>query len=398
MPIGNPIDSPKLKNRVVLSTTKDQFEAMRFLFYLGLFASLFSSSACLRFRVETLKESLVTQIPLGTTPDTWEGEVKNQVLTNVPLQIPVSSSTVALCDAKENLIKLFDRKGRLDATIGNPDFKSESGVPHYPFRFGVLGLISLSEDGDLVVQNRIVPRSNEDKEPEDGIYKTYSGTFRTAGKTVLPSFLVKISPKGVVRYVLGASGKNTEPFRYIEALFPGEGDRLFVYHRIAEEMRLTYFEEGELKANLKESNLDVYQTSEAKELDITLDRILPHPEGGYVLASFSYYSKKDKRFKFRRIYRFSFGDNKGILKKEIQDPSEILFSIRNNNEFYIWETEDQGNSIRLQVHDQEGNHTNNKRIPFTPPRGQWRETYTDADDNIFTIRIRQGALEVYKWL
>jgi len=163
-------------------------------------------------------------------------------------------------------------------------------------------------------------------------------------------------------------------------------------------MRLSYFLEGELKGNIKESSLSVFFDPEAKELDITMDRVLPHPQGEYVLASFSYFSKKDKRFKFRRIYRCDFSGSKGQLKKEIQDPSEILFCVRSNDEFYIWETEDQGNSIRLQVHDSDGNHTNNKRIPFTPPRGQWRETYTDAEDNIYSIRIRGGSLEVYKWI
>ncbi len=364
----------------------------------SLFLLLLVLFSCMRFRVETLREDLVTRIPLGTATETWEGVVVNQVLTNVPLTIPVAGSVVALVDSKHSVIKLFDQKGRLEATIGNPDFKPAADIPHYPFRFGVIGLVAVQSDGDLIVQNRISPKSPEAKALDENLYKTYSGTFSTAGSPVLPSFLVQISQKGVVKSVLGASGRNSEPFRYMEALIPGDGDRLFVYHRIAEEMRLTYFEEGELKGNIKESALSVFNGNEIKELDITLDKILPHPEGDYVLASFSYYSKKDKRFKFRRIYRYSFLGENGILKKEIQDPSEILFSVRGNHEFYIWETEDQGNSIRLQVHDAEGNHINNKRLPFTPPRGQWRETYTDSEDNIFSIRIRKGSLEIYKWI
>jgi hypothetical protein len=256
----------------------------------------------------------------------------------------------------------------------------------------------MNEDGDLIVQNRISSKGMELPPGAETLYKSYSGAFSTQGATILPSFLVQISQKGVVRFMLGASGKNTEPFRYIEYIAPGDGDKLFVYHRTAEEMRLTFYEDGELKGNLKESTLDVFSSPEAKEFDITLDKLLPHPDGDYVLGSFSYFSKKDKRFKFRRIYRYQFDSKTSEFIKEIQDPSEILFSIRNNQDFYIWETEDGGNSIRLQVHDKTGNHTNNKRLPFSPPRGQWRETYTDLFDTIFSVRIRQGALEIYRWI
>ncbi|MGV3666598.1 MAG: LIC_12708 family protein [Leptospira bouyouniensis] len=365
---------------------------------LYLLLTLIVSTSCLRFRVENLKEEILFRIPLGATNETFEGVVVNQVLTNVPLTIPTSSNISALPDNKQAVIKLFDRNGRLDATIGNPDFKSVAGIPHYPFRFGGIGIVAMNEDGDLVVQNRISSKGMELPPGQENLYKTYSGAFSTQGTTVLPSFLVQITQKGVVKFMLGASGKNSEPFRYIEYILPGEGDKLFVYHRIAEEMRLSYFEEGELKGNLKESTLEVFSNADAKEYDITLDKLLPHPEGEYVLGSFSYDSKKDKRFKFRRIYRFHFDSKEVELLKEIQDPSEILFSIRNNGEFYIWETEDGGNSVRLQVHDKEGNHINNKRIPFSSPRGQWRETYTDAFDTIYSVRIRSGALEVYRWI
>lgn len=365
---------------------------------LYLLLTLIVSTSCLRFRVENLKEEILFRIPLGATNETFEGVVVNQVLTNVPLTIPTSSNISALPDNKQAVIKLFDRNGRLDATIGNPDFKSVAGIPHYPFRFGGIGIVAMNEDGDLVVQNRISSKGMELPPGQENLYKTYSGAFSTQGTTVLPSFLVQITQKGVVKFMLGASGKNSEPFRYIEYILPGEGDKLFVYHRIAEEMRLSYFEEGELKGNLKESTLEVFSNADAKEYDITLDKLLPHPEGEYVLGSFSYDSKKDKRFKFRRIYRFHFDSKELELLKEIQDPSEILFSIRNNGEFYIWETEDGGNSVRLQVHDKEGNHINNKRIPFSSPRGQWRETYTDAFDTIYSVRIRSGALEVYRWI
>lgn len=170
---------------------------------LYLILTLILSVSCLRFRVENLKEEILFRIPLGGTNESFEGVVVNQVLTNVPLTIPNSSNISAMADNKQAVIKLFDRNGRLDATLGNPDFKPNSGIPHYPFRFGGIGIVAMNEDGDLIVQNRISTKGMELPQGGENLYKTYSGAFSTQGTTVLPSFSTNFTKRCREIYVRG---------------------------------------------------------------------------------------------------------------------------------------------------------------------------------------------------
>ena len=114
--------------------------------------------------------------------------------------------------------------------------------------------------------------------------------------------------------------------------------------------------------------------------------------------SFSFIGKKDSRFKFRRIYKYALNATEPeSLLKELQYPSEILFSVSANKEFLIWETENKGESVKLQVHDKEGNHINNKKLQFPAPRLNWRETYIDENDNLYSVKTSSGYLELYSW-
>jgi hypothetical protein len=356
-------------------------------------------STCIQFKVDVLEPDLVTKIQIGQEPTHLQTKVVNNVLTNLPLTIPYQSGLSYLTDIQNSLIKGFDSQGNLDLIIGNLDSPLPSSVDHYKYKFGNIGNVVLDSGDNLYIQNRFGNKEGLDQSKEqENLFKKYSGSFEVSASSPLPSYILKMDKKGNVLSILGASGKNTEPFRFIEYMIAAKEDSLFVYHKLSEEMRLTYYNEENLEGEIRESNLDLFQKDDAKLFQIHLDTMLPHPSGAYALVSLSYYNKADNRFKFRRIFQVNFQDpKKTILLKEIQDPGEILFSVRENNEFYIWETEDKGNSVRFQVHDAEGNHVNNKRLDFTPPRGQWRETFTDAKDNIYSIRIRSGFLELYRW-
>jgi hypothetical protein len=356
------------------------------------------SIQCIQFKVDNLKPDLLAKIPIGSETTLLQAKIVNNVLTNLPMYPPVLSGNIYLVDVEHSWIKIFNSQGNLETIIGNLDQELPTSVNQYKYKFGSIGQISVDSSRNLYVQNRFGSRDALDgSKDQDNLFKKYSGSFDPNPSAPLPSYIIKLSPKGVSKSILGASGRNSEPFRYIEFIRAVDEDEVFVYHRMGEEMRLSYYKNEVLESEIRESNLDVFRSQETN-FNLKLDQIQPSPGGQYALASISFYNKGDNRFKFRRIYKIDFatpGTSKMI--KEIQDPSEILFSVRENDEFYIWETEDKGNSIRLQVHDPEGNHINNKRLEFLSPRGQWRETYTDPDDNLFSVRIRQGFFEVYRW-
>ncbi|WCL48092.1 LIC_12708 family protein [Leptospira sp. GIMC2001] len=370
---------------------------MKFTILISSFLSLFLG--CIQFKVDVLKPDLITKIQIGSETSNLQVEVVNNVLTNLPLTIPFQSGTAYLTDTKRSIIKGFDSQGELETIIGSMETPPIAGVNLSKYRFGTLGLITLDSNQNLYIQNRFGNKEGLDGTKEqDNLFKKYSGSFETSGQSPLPSYIIKMNSRGEIKSVIGASGKNTEPFRYIEFIQATDSGKLFVYHKIAEEMRLSYYQDEELKSEIREGSLDIFKSGISNEYVISLDKIYPQPAGEYALASISYYSKGDNRFKFRRIYKIDFDKpTQTVSIKEIQDPAEILFSVRENDEFYIWETEDSGASVRLQVHDPEGNHINNKRLVFTSPRGQWRETFTDGRDNIYSIRIRAGFLELHRW-
>lgn len=356
-------------------------------------------SGCIQFKVDTLKPDLLTKIPLGSQAEQVNAVVVNNVLTNIPLRIASKSGLVYLTDNNKASIKVFDNQGNLEFVIGKQLFDEENEITTYPYKFGSLGHLSIDSDNQLYIQNRFGKKEDLALTSKDeDLYKKFSGSFNPSPSSPLPSYVIKMNRKGIVQSILGAKGKNTEPFRYIEYTIATKEDHLFVYHKMSEEMRLVFLDGDKPAGEIRESKLDIFQNDSYKTMQIRLDTMIPHPEGEYALIAASFYNQSDKRFKFRKIFKVSFSQpQKTIPLKEIQDPAELLFSVMDNGEFYIWETEEEGSSIRFQVHDPEGNHINNKRIHIDPPRGQWREIYVDGQGMIYSIRIRAGSLELYRW-
>ncbi|MEM7184955.1 MAG: hypothetical protein AAF518_28940, partial [Spirochaetota bacterium] len=85
------------------------------------------------------------------------------------------------------------------------------------------------------------------------------------------------------------------------------------------------------------------------------------------------------------------------LLKEIKNPSDVLFAIKQNGEFVIWETRKDALSVKLQIHDKQGNYISNQKITFSKPRKNWRETYMDGNDKIYSIYLEDKKLELYSW-
>ncbi|MBE7411249.1 MAG: hypothetical protein L6Q54_00690 [Leptospiraceae bacterium] len=354
---------------------------------------------CIRFKVENYKPDLISKIKIGEGLQFIEGSMVNNVITNIPVTIPVFSRRIFVTDFKNSMIKVFDFGGQLDYAIGNQPVKTQIKTKILPNKFGGLGFILPAEKDEIYVQNRI---SAKDQLPKKTIketpYTKYSGNFEVTEDGNIPSYIFKLNNKGATEYMIGVSGLNSEPFRYIEKIYAFDDGNLYAYHKVAEEMRLSHYVNGELNSTLKEGGLSIFSGEDSKKYKIKIENMIPHGEDKYALVSASYFNKNDYRFQFRRIYKYYYKNEKPeTLLTEIQDPSEMLFALKKNGEFYIWETEDNGNSVKLQVHNKEGNHVNNIRLSYTPPRGQWRETYTDQDDNIYSIRIRNGFLEIYQW-
>jgi len=363
---------------------------MRFLVSLIFFMS------CIQFRVEEMKSQLVTRLKLGQGLNKIEFEKVGNSLLNIPLKIPITSDRVFVVDYKNALLKVFLLNGNLDYIVGTTkDITQTTKV--LSFKLSNPGLISVSEDDEIYLQDR-VSLNLETKLEERNFENITSGFFVIREPVYLPSYILNINASKKNIEVIGISGKNTEPFQYIEAIVAGEKGKLFVVHRQSLALELIYFFNGKKKAYINENELSIFNSEEAQKYNINLELIIPDKAGNYALLMFSFIGKNDERFKFRRIYRYKYNQPEPEkLLKEFQNPSEVLFAVLSNKNFITWETESNGNSIKLLFHDSNGNHILNKRISLDEPRVKWRETYMDYRDTLFSIKIESGYLELYKW-
>jgi hypothetical protein len=298
-------------------------------------------------------------------------------------------------DYKNALVKVFLKNGRLDYVIGTP--KKSTSEKVLGLKLSSPGIVSVSEDDDIYIQDRITLGKAIKLEERDPFNMT-SGFFAMREPEYLPSYILHIASNKKDTNVIGINGINSEPFRYIENIIAGDKGKLFVIHRISTSIELNYYQKGILKGQITENDLEIFSAPENSKYSIKLESIIPDKMGNYALLLFNFTGKQDERFKFRRVYKYKYGEQRyQIMLKEFQNPSEILFGLLPNGEFITWETEGSEDSVKLLLHDQRGNHISNKRISFKPPRVKWRETYQDFRDNIYSIRIDAGQLELYEW-
>lgn len=355
-----------------------------------------SLSTCVRFKIDDMSPIVVARIRLGVELDKLQAEISNNSLVNVPIRIPINSDRFYITDYKNSLLKVFLRNGKLDYIIGKPLQRTED-IKVMEMRLAVPGLVAVSEDDEIYIQNRISSAISTNEEITNR-FLLASGYFSMREYIHAPSYIQCINKNKDDIYIIGIEGKNSEPFRYIESMIAGANGTLFVLHKIADQMVLSYYSNGDLKGKITESELAIFQSEDIQKYNILLDNIIPNKNGDYALLSFKYSGKTDDRFKFRRIYQYEFNQvSPKILLKEFLDPSEVLFGVKGNGDFFIWETESGENSIKLQLHDKDGNHIKNKRLSFSMPRVLWRETYMDYKDNVYSLRIDAGFLEIYEW-
>ncbi|WP_061222247.1 LIC_12708 family protein [Leptospira weilii] len=370
----------------------------RILFFeIVLFGALILS--CTRFKVDNYNSYLYGRIKLGNTLSDVQAKILNGVPTNLPQTIPVVSSKIYVPDFEQSLLKVFSTDGELKFILGSIKEKVGDKYKLITAKIGKIGLIAINSDEDIYLQSRIGKEEQSKTDPTtEDIFLKKSGSFDTESKEVIPSVILHFSDSGKLLnsiYVEGISG-NT-PFGYIERMEAGEDNLLFVFHKLGGEMKLSVYDNGTLVRSVSASHFAAV-VSDTETTQVKLETILPHFEGKYVVASFSIFDKKNFRFKSRKIFKYNFDAKVATPLKEIQDPSESLYWILKDNNFFIWETEtEEESSIRLQVHDDEGTHVNNIRLNYLPPRGLWRETWMDLNDEIYSARIKSGYLEIHKW-
>lgn len=247
---------------------------------------------CVRFKIDNLKPTLVSKIKIGTDIAEIEGLVVNNALLNIPFRIPTNANRLYITDYNNSYIKVYGGDGDLDFILGNVPSNYNLKVKVSTQKFGKLGLLAVSSDDDLYIQNRISAETTIQETKMENSFSKNTGYFDTKERESIASYLLHIDSKGKMNSIIGVTGKNTEPFRYIESLYAYDKNRLAVYHKFAEQMQLSYYLNGDLIGTIKEGNLNIFSTPEANEYTIKLDTMIPHKEGKFALVSFSYIGKR----------------------------------------------------------------------------------------------------------
>lgn len=347
---------------------------------------------CSDYQIQNLEPKLISKIEIGVGVDKINASIINNAILNIPHLIPIYNNRIYISDYTNSKLKVFKTDGSLDSIYGN---KKEDKFKVIYQKFNKLGILDVSEESEIYIQNFL--SSNPIEQKKEIYALDTSGKFDTKEKEVVPSYIIHIDQKGKQVSTLGQSGKNSEPFRYIENIYSFKKNKLFVYHKSSEQFKLSLFVDDKLIKSLTEEKIDVLK-KDKEDYILKLDKMVPNFGKEYALVSITYLGKIDKRFKFRRIYKFDLDALiEPILLKEIIYPSEILFYSKKNEDFLIWETEEETNSIKLKIHDKNGNHISNQRFEFDSLRVNWRESFMDVKENLYSIKIDSNKLEIYQW-
>lgn len=348
--------------------------------------------SCIDYQIQNLEPKLISKIEIGDGIEKINASLVNNAILNIPNYIPIQNNRIYISDFINSRIKIFKLDGSLDLIYGN---KKEEKYKVIYQKFNKLGILEISEDQEVYIQNFLSSKTEEQKKE---LYSLdTSGKFDTKEKEFIPSYIIHIDQKGKQISILGQNGRNTEPFRYIENIYSFKKNKIFVYHKSAEQMKLSLYIDDKLVKSLTEEKIEVLK-KDKQDYILKLDKMIPNFSNEYALVSITYLGKSDKRFKFRRIYKFDLeAITEPILLKEIIYPSEVLFYSKRNEDFIIWETEEESNSVKLKIHDKNGNHISNQRFEFDSLRINWRETFMDAKENLYSIKIESNKLEIYNW-
>ncbi|MEM7182853.1 MAG: hypothetical protein AAF518_18220, partial [Spirochaetota bacterium] len=204
--------------------------------------------------MEELKAERIVTLPLGDSLQFIDAPLVNKSYANLPLQIPVLINRLYIPDYKNSLVKVFNRSGALQYVIGTPDRGVDKKVKVLYHKFSSIGSIAITNDENLYVQTLLSSKEVKQQVKQE-LFRKKSGEFQISQIDIAPSYILQINKKGDIESIIGFEGANTRPFRYIENLYVSQQQRLFVYHRYAARMLLSYYEKGVLKGTINEAEL-----------------------------------------------------------------------------------------------------------------------------------------------
>ena len=334
---------------------------------------------CLRIKIQDLYPSIYTKIKIGNSVDSIQIKYVNKIPVNVPLQIIVENGQIYIPDYYHSQIKLFDLKGKMIAIYGKKTEGLFEDFHFYPLEIERIGLFSVSPNRDIFLQIR-----------NKAISVNQSRNY------ISPSFILHIDRNGETIGKIGLNGVGSKlPFDYIESISSPTNNRLNVFHNRNQEMVLSFFENGFLKKQISKETFRRYLKEDFQKYDITIEKILSSSQGDYHLICFSYITKKDSEFAFKKIFKYT-KENQIQFIRRLESTDKILFAVLNTNEFYIQKIQ-KNQSIEIELNSPQNEVLNSLFLNLSESKGLWKTTFINNKDEIFSTHLESDFLEIYRW-
>jgi hypothetical protein len=341
--------------------------------------SLIFFNSCTQWFVNSLTSKTVASIKSGDGPGQIQIVRDEYSLNDLSFKIEVHKDKIITADNNLKRLQILDGSPEPELIIGSLQSIDKNKFKTVNFNFNIIGSITMDDDNNLYVQNRLLTKSSAGGDRE--------------GANFSPSYILVFNENGELQYTMGKTGTPDIPFFYIEKLFIDSDDRLFVLSRTFNTWELFRFNKKKREKYVDFSKLDFKETENNNTYKGKIENIVILKNGEEVVISVAYYH--DVRFKYRKIYEYSLEKDK--IAREIttiQDPKNVLFNIVDDKILYFWNIE--GKDIKFMLVNMDGNIINNIKVEFDN-NNIFSKIIHDENGTIYSYHIYDDTMKIFEW-
>lgn len=340
--------------------------------------SLISLSGCTQWFVNSLGSKTIASIKSGDGPGQIQIVRDEYSLSDLSFRIEIKKDKIITADNNLKRLQILNGSSTPELIIGSLQSIDKTKYKTVNFNFNVIGSLTMDDDKNLYVQNRLLTKNAAGDEE---------------GTRFSPSYILVFNENGELQYTMGKTGTPDIPFFYIEKLFVDSDDRLFVLSRTFNTWELFRFNKKKREKYIDFSKFDFTEKEENNTFNGKIENIVILKNGEEVIISVAYYH--DVRFKYRKIYEFSLEKDKIVREvTTIQDPKNVLFNIVDDKILYFWNIE--GKETKFMLVNMDGNIINNIKLEFDN-NNIFSKIIHDENGTIYSYHIYDDTMKIFEW-
>ena len=333
-------------------------------------------SSCAYWNVNSLNSKLIAEITNGEEAGQIQIVKDEYALNELSFRIEVFRKNLIIADNSLKRMQVMDLNGKPELIVGSVTNIDRNSFKTVPFNFGVIGSFTQDYNNNIYIQNRLQSRGHGSD---------------SAGFS--PSYILVFNNKGELQYTMGKTGTPDLPFFYIEKLFVDSNNRLLVISRSFNTWELYRFSNKKRDKYIDFSKLEFKEKDNKNTYEGRIENMEILRNGEKLLLSVAYYH--DIRFKYRKIYEYSMGDDKIVREvSTIQDPKNVLFKVVDDKILYFWNIE--GKDVKFMLQNTEGSIINNIKLDFDN-KNYFSKIISDDNGRFYSYHVSNDSILIYEW-